>query len=163
MIVRERGSVGYCADTLSVFLSESNKPRSREMGHQIKLDHTGQFEPNGGSLVLPRANDRFEVNDDTGARLLTADGCGKRHQRPKQEQFMTKRESVVREFSGRNAMDWADGQLCEMVAILQQRGIPLVEPTLEEYVSNNVEILQDYEQYKGDEIDRVLIMLYRRG
>jgi len=46
-----------------------------------------------------RMNEKFERNEWTGSRKLSAVGCFMRHETPRNEQLLTQRESAVREFS----------------------------------------------------------------
>lgn len=107
--------------------------------------------------------ERFEVEPTTGSYLMTSHGCFQRHNRPRSEQEMTRQESRIRNFETGCKEAWADGKLTEMVSILQRKGVPLVEPTLEMYVQNNLDTLIEQEDITPRDVTCIIEILIRRS
>jgi hypothetical protein len=86
-------------------------------------------------------NDKYETCDQTSAYLFTTTGCFNRHNRARAEQEMTLRENMIKSFSYYKTEDMADSILISYVAELQDKGIKIVEQTLEMYVLAHVDEL----------------------
>ena len=82
-----------------------------------------------------RFRQRFETNDDSGAYKLTADGCCKKYQTPREEMYLTKWENRVRNLETFNRSDREEARIINKLAYYITNGYKLrVEETIEEFV-----------------------------
>jgi hypothetical protein len=55
-----------------------------------------------GLMITPDQKDKFAIDEYTGVRKLTAIGCFERHNRTREEMYMTKKESMIRNLETSN-------------------------------------------------------------
>ena len=86
---------------------------------------------------------KFAQNDGTGSYKLKADGCFMRHQRTRKEQYMTEQESKVRNLETRSSAEFDEMKIQDYLGQLMRKGVPLVEDTVEQYIINNIDKLDN--------------------
>lgn len=89
---------------------------------------------------------RFEVDEKSGAYLLTSDGCFKRHERTSRtEELMDRNTARIREFDYFRGDDWNEARIVECIRVLSKEGLQIgTTETVEEFINNNQVILEKY-------------------
>jgi hypothetical protein len=94
--------------------------------------------------MMSQFDEKFEQDDTHRSFCLRADGCFKRHDLPRDQQYLTEEESRR---AGLNTFSHAESQerrLLNQVAYLRSIGCALkANETLEEYVERNADNLSE--------------------
>ena len=89
-------------------------------------------------------DEKFEQDNTHHSFCLRADGCFKRHDLPRDQQYMTESENRRAELNTFSRAESAERQLINKVAFLQSIGCQLKgNETLEEYVERNADKLRE--------------------
>jgi len=92
-------------------------------------------------------DEKFEKDDTHHSFCLRADGCFKRHDLPREKQYLTKSENRQRNLETPNRHEFAEKRLMNKVAYLQKIGCELqADETLEEYVGRNADKFEEETQ-----------------
>ena len=95
---------------------------------------------------MNKSNDKFENDETHNSSCLTADGCFKRHDIPRKDEFLTKDEDSRAELRTFSRAESQERRLITKVAILQRMGCQLrANETLNAYVSRNLFRLKEIE------------------
>ncbi len=87
---------------------------------------------------MNKSNDKFENDETHNSSCLTADGCFKRHDLPRKDEFLTKDENSRAELRTFSRAESQERRLISKVVILQKMGLQLcANESLEDYVSRN--------------------------
>ena len=88
--------------------------------------------------------EKFEKDSTHHSFCLRADGCFKRHDLPREQQYLTFNENRRADLKTFNHIESEERWLINKVAYLQQIGCALkAEETLEQYVSRNADKLRE--------------------
>lgn len=88
-------------------------------------------------------NEKFEKDDTHHSFCLRADGCFKRHDLSRDEQFLTDSENRRADLNTYSPAESQERRLINQAAFLQSIGCQLKESeTLEEYVHRNADKLE---------------------
>ena len=92
-------------------------------------------------------NDKFENDSLHNSSCLTADGCFKRHDIPRKDEFLTPAENCKAELRTFSRAESQERGIISKVAILQKMGCKLrSNETLENFVRRNSFRLKDKAQ-----------------
>jgi len=93
---------------------------------------------------MDKFNDKFDKDDTHHSFCLSSDGCFKRHDIPRKDQYLTSEESRRADL---NTFSWAESgerRLIAKVAFLQKLGCQLkFNETLEAYVQRHASRFDD--------------------
>ncbi len=88
---------------------------------------------------MNKSNDKFENDGIHNSSCLRADGCFKRYDIPRKDEFLTKDENSRAELRTFSRAESQEGRLISKVAILQKMGCQLrANETLNAYVRRNL-------------------------
>ena len=88
---------------------------------------------------MNKFNDKFENDGIHNSSCLRADGCFKRHDIARKDEFLTKDENSRAELRTFSRAESQEGRLISKVAILQKMGCQLrANETLNAYVRRNL-------------------------
>ena len=94
--------------------------------------------------AMNKFDEKFEKDDTHHSFCLRADGCFKRHDLPRDQQYLNADESRRAEINTFSHAESADRRLINKVAYLQSIGCVLkADETLEEYVERNADKLSE--------------------
>ncbi len=89
---------------------------------------------------MSKFDEKFEKDDTHNSFCLRADGCFKRHDLPRDQQYLTEEESRRAGFNTFNNTESKERRLINKVAYLQKIGcVVKADETLEEYVERNAD------------------------
>ncbi len=92
---------------------------------------------------MNKFNDKFENDQTHNSSCLTADGCFKRHEIPRKDQYLTKEESNRAEFRSFSRAESQERRLISKAAYLRKIGCELKSnETLEAFVCRNASRLE---------------------
>jgi len=87
---------------------------------------------------MTKFNDKFENDQTHNSSCLTSDGCFKRHDTPRKDQYLTQEESNMAEFRSFSRAESQERSLISKVAVLKKIGCQLnASETLEAFVTRN--------------------------
>ena len=87
---------------------------------------------------MNKFNDKFETDATHNSSCLTADGCFKRHEVARKDEFLTKDENARAELRTFSREEGVERRLISKVAYLQKIGCQLKpDESLEAYVRRN--------------------------
>ena len=93
---------------------------------------------------MSKFDEKFEKDDTHHSFCLRADGCFKRHDLPRKEEYLTEDENRRAGLNTFSPAESKERQLINKVAYLQRIGCVLkAAETLEEYVERNTDKLSE--------------------
>jgi len=93
---------------------------------------------------MNKFDEKFEKDDTHHSFCLRADGCFKRHDLPRDQEYMTEDENRRAGLATFSHAELNERRLINKVAYLQSIGCELkAEETLEEYVERNTDQLRE--------------------
>lgn len=86
---------------------------------------------------------KFATDDKWNSFCLTADGCGKRHNIPRDKQYLNDQESTRKAFAGYNHAVADDRKINNMLSILASKGIKdlRADESVEDFIKRHENVL----------------------